>query len=328
MDTLVSISVYTQNAAEEPRIRQAIAEAFSEMARIDSMMSSYREDSEVSVINEQTVGSEASGISAEIDTVLRAAQWAAQISDGAFDITIAPVLRLWGFGTDSVGLPSAEEITVRLPLVNYRNLVMAPENGNHWTAPQKRKVSFRQPGMAIDLGGIAKGYAVDRGLEVLRRAGVRDAMVEAGGDLRANASPRTAGRRYIWIRHPRAANAADTRVDGQDQTYFARFRLDNGAVATSGDYERFFEHNGKRYHHLLDPHTGYPASQAVSATVIANNAMLADALATALFVLGPDRAIALAEALPDVEAVIIYGDTEKLKWTATKSLKKNLEVFE
>lgn len=331
MDTLVSISVYAQNTAEEPRIRRAIAEAFSEMARIDSLMSSYREDSEVSMINQQAVDSDTISVSAEIDTVLRVAQWAAQISGGAFDITIAPVLHLWGFGTDSVGLPSVEKITARLPLVNYRNLMMTPENGNHRAASHKRKISFRQPGMAIDLGGIAKGYAVDRGVEVLRRAGFRDAMVEAGGDLRANASPLTAGRRYIWIRHPRATNAADMPAEKEassNQFYFARFRLDSGAVATSGDYERFFDYDGKRYHHLLDPHTGYPASTAVSATVIASSATFADALATALFVLGPDRAIALADSLPDIEAVIIYAGDEKLKWTATKSLKTKLEVFE
>jgi thiamine biosynthesis lipoprotein len=136
----------------------------------------------------------------------------------------------------------------------------------------------------------------------------------------------TAGRRYIWIRHPRAANS-DTAHEETPQAFFGRFRLDAGAVSTSGDYERFFINEGKRYHHIIDPHTGYPATKAVSATVMAKTSIQADALSTTLFVLGPARGIALADSLPEVEAMIIYSVGERLQWRATRALEEKLEIF-
>ncbi|MDZ7366309.1 MAG: FAD:protein FMN transferase [candidate division KSB1 bacterium] len=318
MDTMVSIHVYAAKPADEPAIRRAMAAAFAEMSRLDSLLSAYRRDSEVAAIN-QNAAAVSVTVSSDMDCVLRIAQWAAQISNGAFDVTIAPLLRLWGFGTDSLGLPAPEKIAARLPLVNSKNLVVSNEENS-----PKRSVHFRRPDMAIDLGGVAKGYVVDRGLAKLMQAGLRDAMITAGGDLRTVASPLTAGRRYIWIQHPRATDLDSTQ--NQTGAFWGRFKLDAGAVSTSGDYERFFFKDGKRYHHLIDPHTGYPARRAVSATVIARQAVVADALSTTLFVLGPERGIALADSLAEVDAVIIYEE-EKLKWRATQTLENKLEVF-
>jgi thiamine biosynthesis lipoprotein len=318
MDTLVSINVYAPKPAAETALRRAMAAAFAEMTRLDSLLSAYRRDSEVAAINQNAALPGGVAISTDMDSVLRGAEWAARISGGAFDVTVAPILRLWGFGTDSLGLPTPEKIAARLPLVNYNNLILSREKRH-----LKSFARFRQPRMTIDLGGVAKGYVVDRGLAVLAQAGIGDAMITAGGDLRAVASPLTAGRRYIWIRHPRPTNSDS--MDGE--TFFGRFQLDAGAVSTSGDYERFFFKAGRRYHHIIDPHTGYPASLAVSATVVARYSVLADALATALFVLGPERGIALADSLPEVEAVMIYPNGDTLKWKATKTLQKNLEIF-
>jgi thiamine biosynthesis lipoprotein len=322
MDTLVSISVYVQDSAAEPAIRRAIITAFAEMARLDSMMSSYREDSEVAAINRCGAAGGEMEVSADVDTVLRLAQWAAEISAGAFDVTVAPILRLWGLGTDSAGVPAPEKITARLLSVNFRGMTLAYKMMNGIAGAGKTHLRFRQPDMAIDLGGVAKGYAVDRGLAVLAQAGIRDAMITAGGDLRAIASPMTSGRRHIWIRHPRADTAG-----AEKQAFFGRFRLDTGAVSTSGDYERFFIKENKRYHHIIDPSTGYPAAKATSATVVAKTSIQADALSTALFVLGPERGIALADSLPEVEAMIIYFAADKLQWRATKALQEKLEVF-
>lgn len=310
MDTLVSIQVYAPKPAEELPLRGTIAAAFGEMARLDSSLSAYRDDSEVALINRAAASPDGVVISSAIDSVLRVAQWAAQISHGAFDITVAPILRLWGFGTDSLKLPSPEQIAARLPLVDYHHLILSAG-----------RIHFRQPHIAIDLGGVAKGYVVDRGLEVLRQAGIRDAMITAGGDLRVITSPLTAGRRYIWIRHPRPAHP-----DSAASSFFGRFKLaGDGAVSTSGDYERFFINAGKRYHHIIDPHSGYPASGAVSATVLAKTSVQADALSTALFVLGPERGIALADSLPGVEAMMIYQMGEQLQWRATRTFKNILE---
>ncbi len=317
MDTLVSINVYALKPADESPIRRAIAAAFAEMSRLDSLFSAYRADSEVAKLNrEATMAGVA--ITNDMDSVLQASQWAAQISGGAFDITVAPILRLWGFGTDSLGLPAPEKIAGRRAYVDYENLVITSDAANH-----QKSVTFRQPGMAIDLGGVAKGYVVDRGLAALQRAGIRDAMITAGGDLRTITSPLTAGRRYIWIQHPRPANP-----DSASGSFFGRFKLEgDAAVSTSGDYERFFINDNKRYHHIVDPHTGYPADKAISATVIAATSIQADALSTALFVLGPERGIALADSLPAVEAVIFYKKGDKLEWETTKILQEKLEVF-
>jgi thiamine biosynthesis lipoprotein len=322
MDTLVSISVYIAKPAEEAAVRRAMAAAFAEMSRLDSLMSAYRPDSEVALINREaaTVGGVAA--SSDMDSVLQVAQWAAQISNGAFDVTVAPILRVWGFGTDSLGVPAPEKIAARLLEVDYQSLQIAAA-----PHPQKRFVHFLKPNMAIDLGGVAKGYAVDRGMDVLKKSGIGDALITAGGDLRAIASPFTSGSRYIWIRHPRTANPDSVRDGEEEKNFFGRFRLDAGAVSTSGDYERFFIQEGKRYHHIIDPHTGYPAARTVSATVIAKSSVHADALSTALFVLGPERGLALADSLPEVEAMILYQDGEKLNWRATNALKEKLEVF-
>jgi len=319
MDTMVSIHVYAAKPANEPAIHRAMAAAFAEMSRLDSLLSSYRRDSEVAAINQNAAADNVT-VSSDMDSVLRVAQWAAQISNGAFDVTLAPVLRLWGFGADSLGLPSPGKIAARLPLVNDQDLVVSSERNS-----PRRFVHFRRQNMAIDLGGVAKGYVVDRGIAMLVQAGFRDAMITAGGDLRAVASPLTAGRRYIWIKHPRAANSDS--AQNQTGAFWGRFKLDAGAVSTSGDYERFFFKDGRRYHHIIDPHTGYPAMLAVSATVITRQAVVADALSTALFVLGPERGIALAESLREADAVIIYADGEKLKWRATQALKNKLEIF-
>lgn len=310
MDTLVSIQVYAPKPADELPIRSAITAAFSEMTRLDSLFSAYRNDSEVALINREVATPNGVMLSSAVDSVLHVAQWAAQISHGAFDVTVAPILRLWGFGTDSLKLPSPEQIVARLPLVGYHHLLLSA-----------RRINFRQPHMAIDLGGVAKGYVVDRGLEILQQAGIRDVMITAGGDLRVITSPLTAGRRYIWIRHPRPAHP-----DSAASSFFGRFKLaGDGAVSTSGDYERFFIHEGKRYHHIIDPHSGYPASGAVSATVLAKTSVQADALSTALFVLGPERGIALADSLPGVEAMMIYQTGEKLQWRATRIFQNILE---
>lgn len=317
MDTLVSINIYAAKPVDELAIRRAMAEAFAEMSRLDSLFSAYRADSEVAQLNNAALTASVT-ISSDMDSVLRVAGWAAQISNGAFDITIAPVLRLWGFGTDSIGIPAPARITAQMTRVGYKSLELATD-----PVTQKKMVTFRQPGMSIDLGGVAKGYVVDRGLAVLHQAGIRDAMITAGGDLRTLTSPLTAGRRYIWIQHPRPANP-----DSAAQSFFGRFKLEgDAAVSTSGDYERFFINNNKRYHHIIDAHTGYPSARAVSVTVITSTSVQADALSTTLFVLGPERGLAVADSLPDVEAVVIYNNAGRLSWKATTGLTAKLEII-
>jgi thiamine biosynthesis lipoprotein len=304
MDTVVSIDVYVAKEDSSAVVHGDMAKAFDAMSRIDSLMSSFSEKSEVAGINRRAA-LEPVAISALTDSVLQIAFWASEISHGAFDITVAPILKLWGFGAEKLGVPDEKSINALLPVVDYQ--LMGRSNG---------AVRFEKKGMAIDLGGVAKGFAVDVAIQTLQAAGYRDVKVKAGGDMRMLASDLTAGRRYIWIQHPRST-----------ETFFGKFRLDSGAVSTSGDYERFFEHNGVRYHHIIDPDTGYPSRNSVSATVLAKESRTADALSTALFVLGPERGIALADSL-GIEAVILSIDGDKILCRATRSFEEGLELNE
>jgi thiamine biosynthesis lipoprotein len=170
--------------------------------------------------------------------------------------------------------------------------------------------------MLIDLGGIAKGYAVGEAIKALQAHGVTDAQIDAGGDLATIASPLTAGKRHIYIRHPE-----------DRQKYFGRFRMDVGTVATSGDYERYFIYNGQRFHHILDPRNGLPARSCRSVTIRAMDAALADGLSTAVFILGPDQGMALVEQLPDVEAVILYDDGHGLQSKVSSGLQAGFELL-
>ena len=304
MDTLVSIDVYVSKKDSSALVQVDIEKAFDAMSRIDSLMSSYSEKSEVAEINRRAA-KEPVAISALTDSVLQIALWASEISHGAFDVTVAPILQLWGFGTEQLAVPDEKSIKALLPVVDYR--LMSRSNG---------AVRFQKAGMAIDLGGVAKGFAVDVAIETLEAAGYRDVKVKAGGDMRMLATELTAGRRYIWIQHPRST-----------EKFFGKFRLDFGAVSTSGDYERFFERDGVRYHHIIDPETGYPSRKSVSATVLAKDSRTADALSTALFVLGPERGVALADSL-GVEAVILSIDGDKILWRATKGFDERLEIVD
>ncbi|MGH7496523.1 MAG: FAD:protein FMN transferase [bacterium] len=329
MDTAASIRLFLADAQAEQRALSDMDAAFKEMARLDSAMSFYRDDSEVTAINrwaahlpDQPSRADSFAVSAELDTILRTALDVSRISSGAFDVTIAPLMQLWGFGTDRLHRPAREDLQASLPLVNFRRVQLyeipfSPANGHYGAL-----LRLQQTGMAFDLGGIAKGFIVERGLRVLQRRGYQDAIVEAGGDFCASVSALTRGRRHIWVQHPR-----------QRDKFFARFKMDGGAVSTSGDYERFFEEAGQRYHHILNPRTGFPAGidngsrTTVSATVTAQSAMIADAFSTAMFVLGPERAVALADSLPEVETMIIYLEDGRLNWRASRGLAAKLEII-
>jgi len=304
MDTLVSMDVYVAKEDSSAVVHRDIEKAFDAMSRIDSLMSSFSANSEVAAINRRAA-IEPVAFSAFTDSVLQTALWASEISDGAFDITVAPILQLWGFGTEKLGVPDEKSIKTLLPVVDYR--LMSRSNS---------AVRFQKEGMAIDLGGVAKGFAVDVAIETLQAVGYRDVKVKAGGDMMMLASDLTAGRRYIWIQHPRST-----------EKFFGKFRLDSGAVSTSGDYERFFENDGDRYHHIIDPDTGYPSRKSVSATVLAKDSRTADALSTAVFVLGPERGIALADSL-GVDAVILSIDRDRILWRATRGFEERLQIID
>jgi thiamine biosynthesis lipoprotein len=228
------------------------------------------------------------------------------LSGGSFDITAGPLIRLWGFIGGRRKAPSDKEIAFARSLLGTEKLELDPVSS---TARLPAK------GMEVDLGGIAKGYAVDRAVEVLKSAGVVRAVVNAGGDLfvLGGASECPEGI-HVGIRHPLA--------EGKLLGWTA---VREGAVATSGSYENYFIKDGRVYSHIIDPGTGYPVEGVLSATVLASTAMEADALATAFFVMGPEKGVELAEKLPRVEAMIVYtrGGHKELASSITTGFRLN-----
>ncbi len=251
--------------------KRALYEAFREMERVESLLSSHQPGSETSKIN-QAAGSRPIHVSREtFDVVSRAKAYAGRFK-GLFDISIGPLTSLWGFSNDApVTLPDAAAITERHRLIDYRRIILNERDTT---------IFLPERGMRLDLGGVAKGYAIDRGSAVLERKGVRHFLINAGGDVYAGGEKDVDTPWRLGVKHPRKADAL-----------LARFDLGDYAVATSGDYERFVIVDGKRYHHILDPGTGYPATRSQSVTVLAPTAEEADALATYVFVLGYEEVI-------------------------------------
>ena len=294
MDTGIELALH---AASRSEAEAAKAKAFAEMARLEQLLSRSIPASDVNRVNE-AAGAAAVRVAPETIAVLEAALKFASLSNGAFDPTVSPLLDRWGFLGKQPRVPSETEIKGTLLLVDSRQVAVDRAAGAGF---------LPVAGMGLDLGGIAKGYIVDQALARLADAGIQHACLSAGGDI-CLLGPRPDGSPWrIGIRHPREA--------GQ---LIGVLPLSGGAVVTSGDYERAFTVDGKRYHHILDPATGLPASSLASVTIVALSAMEAVALSTAGFVLGPERGVALVESLPGVEAVLVTPDLEVLVSTGLK----------
>ena len=281
MGTRIRVELWAEERATG---EAAIDAVMREMQRIDASMSTYKPHSEVSRVNAQAARAPMR-ISRELFDLLATAVEYSRLTDGAFDITYASVGFMYDFRRRH--RPTESQIEAALPAVNYRNLVLDR---------QRRTVYFSRPGVRIDLGGIAKGYAVDRGIAVLQQRGVGHALLSAGGDSRI-IGDRLGKPWIVGIRHP----------DHKEQV-IARVPLADTAISTSGDYERYFDENGVRYHHILDPATGHPASKARSATILAPTAMRTDGLSKTAFVLGPEAALAIVNRLEDVDAILVAPD--------------------
>jgi thiamine biosynthesis lipoprotein len=277
---------------DEAAVEQAVTRALAEIARLDAMLTTWTETSEVSRINAGAGSGEVVAVSPETYEVLDRSLWVARESGGAFDITVGAFKGLWKFDQDNDGsLPRRSDVLARLPLIDYRGLLLDPK---------LHTARLAKKGQSITLGGIAKGLIVDRAVAKLRDSGLTDFLVQAGGDLYA------AGRRgdrpwRVGIQDPRASSGQARSAD----TSFALVSLENSAFNTSGDYERFVIQGGKRYHHIIDPRTGYPVTHTRSVTVLAPTSFLADTLDTAVFLLGAEKGLALVARVPGVEAVIV-----------------------
>lgn len=256
----------------------------ADMRRIDALMSTYKPTSEISKVNREAARHPVR-VSAELFSLLETAKQYSELSGGIFDITYASVGYLFDYRNHK--RPDQQAIDQALPTVDYRQLILDPA---------KRTVAFGKPGMRIDLGGIAKGYAVDRGIEILRRRGYAHAMVNAGGDTRV-LGDRMGKPWMVGIRHP----------DRKDEVVL-RIPLEDAAFSTSGDYERFFDEGGVRYHHIIDPKTGESPHGVRSVTLISSSATRTDGLSKTPFILGPVEGMKFIDSLPDVDGIIIAAD--------------------
>jgi thiamine biosynthesis lipoprotein len=282
MGTRIVVELWGEDRAKS---EEAIDAVLAEMRHIDESMSTYKPTSEVSQVNAHAADAPMP-ISKELFDLLATAREYSRITDGAFDITYASVGYLYDFRKHV--RPDQAAIDKVLPAVNYRHVILDEKN---------RTVRFTQKGVRIDLGGIAKGYSVDCGIEVLQKRGFTRAFVSAGGDSRI-IGDRFGKPWMVGIRDPRAGPGS----------VITQIPLTDAAMSTSGDYERFFEEGGVRFHHIIDPHTGHSASKVRSATIIGPKAIRTDGLSKTAFVLGPEKAMEIYNRIEDIDAIIVKLD--------------------
>ncbi|HMS84238.1 MAG TPA: FAD:protein FMN transferase [Nitrospira sp.] len=280
MGTLVTITAVGANADSG---HKAVQVGFDEIKRLERLLSTWRADSELSHVNSEA-GHRPVQVSQEtVELVTRALEMV-ELTAGGFNIALGPAIDIWSV-TEREHIPDQEELQRLKPLVDWRDVQVNRKTDTIYL-PRK--------GMRIDIGGIGKGYAADRAVEEMKRTGATGGVVALSGDIKTfGVLPDRKGF-PVGIRHPR-----------EEGTVMAVLDLHDEAISTAGDYERFFERDGIRYHHILDSQTLQPARGCQSVTVIAKEGTVADGLDTGIFVLGPERGMALVEHLPGVEAIIV-----------------------
>jgi thiamine biosynthesis lipoprotein ApbE len=295
MGTVFEVSAYV---SDKNKAEKAFNDVLKEVNRLDLLMSNYKEESELSKVN-KNAASEPTYCDNELAYIIEQSLQYSDITDGAFDITIGPLMKKWGFFKGQGGIPDKEDLESVLESVSYKNIIIEEKiKKSLFRDPSIVKtVSFKHPDTQIDLGGIGKGYAVDMATRILKGNGINSALINFAGNIYAYGTPPGKESWVIGLQHPR-----------KSEGLLSSFEIKDKAVSTSGDYEKFFVIDGKRYSHIIDPRTGNPVKDIVSVTIVADNATRADALSTGVFVLGLDKGMELIETLHDVEGVIIYED--------------------
>jgi thiamine biosynthesis lipoprotein len=262
---------------------------FDRLREIENLMSANLEDSDLERVN-NAAGIEAVAVHPDTMAVLKRAVHFAELSGGAFDPTVGPLVKLWGIGTETEGIPAEEEIKMVLPLINWRDIGIDEDAGT---------VFLSRRGMRLDLGAIAKGYAADEAAGIIRTAHIKRALIDLGGNILVVGARRDGSPWRVGIQNP---------VEGRG-VYFGIAEVKDKTLVSSGGYERFFESGGRRYHHILSTRDGYPVDRGLlSVTIIGDSSVDADALSTSLFALGFEAGSALAESLDNTEAVFVFTD--------------------
>jgi len=287
--------------------RKCIRAALAEIHKVDELMSDYKSDSDIGRVNEKAAEGPVL-VSESTYEVLRRSVEFSKLTDGAFDITVGPLMDLFREAEKGAATPTAEQIAEAKSKVGFENLKLDSEN---------KAVQFAVEGMRLDLGGIAKGYAIDKAVEAAQRGGALGVMVDIGGDIRCFGSP-PEGREH-WLIAVQDPNATIAETTGGG--LLMKLKITDAAVATSGDYQQFVMIEGTRHSHIMNRRTGTSAEGLSSVTIIADNATDADALATSVSVLGAEKGLALIEKLPGTEAILITSGP-KYEVTRTSGAQK------
>lgn len=301
MGTTFRIVLY---AKDEATAKKAVKAAFARVAELNAIMSDYQPTSELMKLCEKAGGPPVE-VSVDLFDILKKSEEVSKLTDGAFDVSIGPVVRLWRKARRSRELPKAEDIKKALQLVDYRNIKLDAKG---------RTVQLLLMGMMLDLGGIAKGYAADAALAVLRQHGITRALVAAGGDIAVGDPPPDAPAWKIGI--------APLKNPGAEPTHY--LSLKNAGVSTAGDSEQFVEFNGKRYSHIIDPKTGYGVVGRRSVTVIAPNATTSDGFDTPICVMGVERGLKMIESREDLAALMVFETDKGIETVQSKRFAKYL----
>jgi thiamine biosynthesis lipoprotein len=285
LDTVCSIKLY-----DGPNSK-ALDSAFKRLQDVENKMSINTEKSELIDIN-NAAGEKSVKVSEDTYNVIKRGKQFGDISGGVFDISIGPMVRLWGIGTDKARVPAQAEINDKLKFVNYKNIILND---------QEKSVMLKNKGMIIDLGGIAKGYAADIAKKALLENGVKHAIINLGGDVLTVGSKPDGSKWNVGVQNPFAPRGA----------YVGIVSVKDKTVESSGVYERYFEQNGKRYHHMLSPFNGYPfENELVSVTIVTDKSIDGDGYSTTVFGKGLEKGLEFAKTQKDIEAILITSNSE------------------
>jgi len=303
LGTFVTITSY-DFILNKSIIHSAIDSAFAAISKIESITNPYDSASEVSLINQKSSSQTGFPLSRDLEILMKHAMEMSRATNGSFDCTLWPVFKLWNFHSETNIPPSAKDINHNLNFVGFQKVEL-----------DSSSLTFNQRGMEVDLGGIVKGYAVEIARKILLRNGLETFLIDAGGNLGVECNGDIPVQ--IFVRHPR--------MNGE---YWCNFKIDKSmGIATSGDYQFYFTYQGERYHHILNPGTGYPVRHTISATILAPDAIRADGYSTAVFVMGPDKGSKFVDTNEDLEGIIIYPFQNQLNTFISAGLKNRIDFF-
>ncbi|MDP4178672.1 MAG: FAD:protein FMN transferase [Bacillota bacterium] len=300
LGTVVQLKVFGKKA------EKAVDEVINRLNDIDDKMSVFKNFSEISIINDNA-GKSMISVSDDTYKVIKSAVKYSKLSEGMYDPTVGPLVNLWGIGTDNAAIPNDSEINKKLKMVNYKDILFDDDTFS---------VMLAQEGQSFDAGGIAKGYAADEVNKILKKNHIKSAVINLGGNIFVLGS-KVNNKNELW--KVGIQNPFDYRGN-----HVGVINIKNKSIVTSGNYERYFEYEGKRYHHIIDPKTGYPSeSKIVSATIISDKSIDGDGLSTGVYIMGLQKAFKLIESLKGIDAIFITNDK---KIYCTFGIKDNFKL--